>query len=163
MDAGQCSRLSEIQAREYIENMRWPDGPICPRCTTNNVGKLLGKSTTKGTYKCYECRTKFTVMIGTMFERSHIPLRDWLYAVARMCASTKGISAKQLQRELCVGYKTAWFMCHRIRHARADAYDDFHGYATAQRTVSYATVISKFDDILRKLISTPSITMPKRK
>lgn len=109
--------LSDDEARAYLENLRWPDGPVCPHCGSKNAVALQGKAHRKGVKKCRDCRKQFTVTVGSIFERSHVPLRHWVYAYARMCASKKGISAKQLERELGVSYKTAWFMCHRIRHS----------------------------------------------
>ncbi len=109
--------FTEEEARQYLEKLRWPDCPVCPHCGGVNARKLEGKSTRAGVHKCRDCRKQFTVTVGTIFERSHLPLRHWVYAFARMCAAKKGISAKQLERELGISYKAAWFMCHRIRHA----------------------------------------------
>lgn len=117
MNAAQLTRLTEEQARTMLEKIRWPEGPICPKCGSVNAVKLGGKAGEKGQCKCRDCRKKFTIRVGTIFEDSPIPLRDWVYAFSRMCASKKGISAHQLHRELGVTYKTAWFICHRIRHA----------------------------------------------
>ena len=118
MNAAQLTRLTEEQARTMLEKIRWGNGdPYCPQCGSTNAMKLGGKAGEKGQCKCRDCRKKFTVKVGTIFEDSPLPLRDWVYAFSRMCASKKGISAHQLHRELGVTYKTAWFMCHRIRHA----------------------------------------------
>ncbi|MBL0421728.1 IS1595 family transposase [Ramlibacter sp. AW1] len=106
------------KAREYLEALRWPHGPVCPHC--GSLGKhlvLKGKQYRPGLYKCADCYEQFTVTVGTVFERSKVPLNLWLQAVHLMCASKKGISAKQVERMLGVTYKTAWFMCHRIREA----------------------------------------------
>jgi len=109
---------NEEAAYAFVEARIWPNGPVCPRCgTTERVGKLQGKSTRIGTYKCYECRKPFTVKIGTIFESSHVPLHKWLQAIFLIAASKKGISANQLHRTLGVTLKTAWFMGHRIREA----------------------------------------------
>jgi len=107
----------EEKAREYLEALRWPNGPVCPHCGNEGGWKLEGKSTRPGLYKCvaYPCREQFTVTVGTVFERSKIPLTKWLMAVHLMCASKKGISSHQLHRMLGVTYKTAWFMSHRLR------------------------------------------------
>lgn len=113
-------RLTEAEARLFLEGVLWPDGPVCPRCKGKNARKMEGKSCRPGLYNCRDCRKPFTVTVGTIFERSHYPLRDWVYVFTRMCASKKGISAKQIERELDCQYRTAWFMCHRIRHAMAD-------------------------------------------
>ncbi len=114
---------TEDEARAFLEALRWPDGPICPHCGATDPYKLTpkksGSKTRKGLYKCRAkaCRKQFTVTVGTIFEDSHIPLRKWLMAIHLMCASKKGMSAHQLHRMLAVTYKTAWFMCHRIRYA----------------------------------------------
>lgn len=111
------SRMSEPEARAMLEGIRWPNGVACVKCGSRSVGLLKGKATRPGVYKCRDCRKQFTVTVGTIFERSHINLADWVYAFDRMCCSKKGVSALQVQRELGVTYKTAWFMCHRIREA----------------------------------------------
>lgn len=118
--AKKLCRLSEVEAREMLERIRWPNGACCVHCGSREVAALKGKSTRAGVYKCRDCRKQFTVTVGTIFERSHVPLADWVYAFDRMCASKKGISALQLSRELHVTYKTAWFMCHRVREAMSD-------------------------------------------
>lgn len=106
------------KAREYLEALRWPSGVICPHCgVIDGHYKLQGKATRPGVYKCGSCSDQFTVTVGTVFERSKIALNIWLQAVHLMCASKKGVSAKQVERMLGVSYKTAWFMCHRIREA----------------------------------------------
>ena len=108
------------KAREHLESLRWPNGPICPHCGNadpKRIKALTGKAHRKGVYQCNECREQFTVTVGTVFERSKIPLNKWLLATHFMCASKKGMSAHQLHRMLGVTYKTAWFMCHRIREA----------------------------------------------
>ncbi|MGE3142352.1 MAG: IS1595 family transposase [Hyphomonadaceae bacterium] len=106
-------------AREHIESLLWPDGPVCPRCGVIGEATLLqGKSTRPGVYNCRPCDKPFTVMVGTVYEDSHIPLHKWVYATHLMSASKKGISALQLQRMLGLGsYRTAWFLAHRIREA----------------------------------------------
>lgn len=110
------------KAREYLEQLRWADGVVCPHCgVIDGHYKLQGKSTRPGVYKCGSCSEQFTVTVGTVFERSKIKLNIWLQAVHLMSASKKGISAKQLERMLGVSYKTAWFMAHRIREAMTPA------------------------------------------
>lgn len=111
----------EDAARAHFEALRWPDGRVCPHCgTVGNSVLLKGKSTRPGLYKCRDCRKPFTATLGTIYERSHIPLHKWLLATHLMCASKKGMSAKQLHRMLGFGsYRTAWFMAHRIREAMA--------------------------------------------
>jgi transposase-like protein len=109
---------NEDKARKHLEALRWPNGAICPHCgVIGNAVELEGKSTRPGVYKCRDCRKPFSVTVGTVFERSHIPLSKWLLAVHLMSSSKKGISSHQLHRMLGVTYKTAWFMSHRIREA----------------------------------------------
>jgi transposase-like protein len=113
----------EDAARKHLEALQWPEGVVCPHCGNVDqarIKSLQGKSTRPGVYKCNECRKPFSVTVGTVFERSHIPLHKWLYATHLMTASKKGISAHQLHRTLEVTYKSAWFMAHRIREAMAD-------------------------------------------
>ncbi len=107
------------KARERLESLRWPDGPVCPHCGSVKAWAI---KTRPGLYKCaeYRCRKQFTVTVGTVFERSRVPLNKWLMAVYLMCSSKKGISSHQLHRTLGVTYKTAWFMTHRIREAMRD-------------------------------------------
>lgn len=106
------------KARVHLEAIRWPDGPICPHCgVIDNAAQLSGKSTRPGVYKCRDCRKPFSVTVGTVFERSKVPLNKWLLATHLLTSSKKGISSHQLHRSLGVTYKTAWFMTHRIRCA----------------------------------------------
>jgi transposase-like protein len=103
------------KARKWLEGHLWPDGPVCGYCGTANEATAI--STRPGFYQCNACRKQFTVMVGTLFERSHVPLNKWLMAAFLLCASKKGISAHQMHRMLGVTYKTAWFMMHRLREA----------------------------------------------
>jgi transposase-like protein len=114
---------NEDRAREALEAMRWPNGPICPHCgSVEGIAKAQGKSVRPGLRYCSACNAQFTVTIGTIMERSHVPLTKWWLAMHLMGSSKKGISAHQMHRMLGVTYKTAWFMCHRIREAmRADS------------------------------------------
>src|ERR1700761_4871689 len=111
------------KAREWLEARRWPEGPVCPHCgVINRAYRLQAKPGSsrpvrKGVWKCKDCRKQFTVTLGTVFAETHLPLNKWLYAMHLMCSSKKGISAHQLHRILEVQYKTAWFLCHRIRKA----------------------------------------------
>ena len=108
----------EAAAYAYVEARIWPEGPVCPHCGgVERIGKMGGKSTRIGAYKCYQCRKPFTVKIGTIFEASHVPLSVWLQAMYLIVGSKKGISSNQLHRTLGVTLKTAWFMAHRIREA----------------------------------------------
>jgi transposase-like protein len=104
-------------AREHLEAIRWPNGPVCPHCGSLNVRKVTGTKHRPGLYACREkeCGGHFTATVGTLFERSHVPLHMWFQAVYFLCSSKKGMSAHQLHRTLGVTYKTAWFMFHRIR------------------------------------------------
>jgi transposase-like protein len=107
-------------ARRHLEKIRWPEGQICPHCGNADqakIRKLKGKSHRPGLYQCNECREHFTVTVGSVMERSHIPLSKWVYAFHLMAASKKGVSAHQLHRMLGITYKSAWFMSHRIREA----------------------------------------------
>jgi transposase-like protein len=105
-------------ALAYLEAVLWPDGPTCPHCgATDRIYELKGKSTRPGVRKCGHCRKPFTVTVGTVFERSHIPLHKWIQAFYLLCCSKKGISSHQLHRILGVSYKAAWFLTHRIREA----------------------------------------------
>jgi len=113
---------NEDAARQLLEHLRWPSGPVCPHCGATDVYRLEGKATStkpvrKGVLKCKACRKQFTVTVGTIFEDSHIPLHKWLLAIQLLCSSKKGMSAHQLHRILSVTYKSAWFMAHRIRYA----------------------------------------------
>lgn len=110
-------------AREYLERVRWPQGPICPHCGSISKAhyKLEGEAHRAGLWKCKDCREQFSVTVGTVFERSKIALNVWLQAVFLLCSSKKGMSSHQLHRTLGVTYKTAWFMTHRIREAMTTA------------------------------------------
>jgi transposase-like protein len=108
------------KAREHLEAQRWPDGPYCPHCGNVDQARIRpmkGKAHRPGLYNCRECRKQFSVTVGTVFERSKVPLNKWLMATYLLSASKKGMSAHQLHRTLGVTYKTAWFMFHRIREA----------------------------------------------
>ena len=108
-------------ARKHLESLRWADGRFCPHCgEAENTSPVRGKKHRPGLYYCNGCKKQFTVTVGTVFERSHIPLNKWLLAFHLMNASKKGISAHQLHRMLGITYKSAWFMAHRIREAMKD-------------------------------------------
>lgn len=119
---------NEDAAREYLEGIHWPEGPLCPHCGSDNAKRLppqRGRKTKanpegtvrRGVVQCNDCRQQYTVTVGTVFERSKVPLNKWLLANHLLCASKKGISGHQMARMLGVTYKTAWFMMHRIREA----------------------------------------------
>jgi transposase-like protein len=109
---------NEEAAYAYVEAIVWKKGRVCPHCgVVDRSGALKGKSTRVGTYKCYACRKPFTVKVGTIFEKSHIPMRIWLQAMHLLCSSKKGFSANQFARVLGVDIKTGWFIGHRLREA----------------------------------------------
>jgi transposase-like protein len=109
---------NEEAAFAYLEARLWPTGPVCKHCGgSERIGKLKGKTTRPGLYKCYACRKPFTVRMGTVFESSHIPVRYWLQAIYLMASSKKGVSTRQLHRTFGGSMTTIWFMAHRIREA----------------------------------------------
>lgn len=113
----------ETKARELLESWRWPHGPVCPHCGNagaKTLSKLKAQATSRrgvraGVYFCGACRRQFTVTVGTVLERSHVPLSKWLLALSLLCSAKKSLSANQVHRMIGVTYKTAWFLCHRIR------------------------------------------------
>jgi transposase-like protein len=112
----------EDKAREALEALRWPEGPICPHCNNSDperIAKVEGKKQThrKGLYYCAECKGQFTVTVGTVFERSKVPLTKWWMAAHLMNSGKNGVSAHEIHRQIGVTYKTAWFMMHRLREA----------------------------------------------
>ena len=108
----------ETKAREWLEARVWPNGPVCPKCGVVGDATLMqGKSHRPGLYQCNACRQPFTVTVGTLYERSKIPLHKWLAATHLMMASKKGMSALEIGRLLGFSKKTAWFVCHRIRES----------------------------------------------
>ena len=115
---------NETNARLHLEALRWSDGPYCPHCGSFAAKRLEGKSHRAGLVQCNDCREQYTVTVGTVFERSKVPLHKWLLCNHLLCASKKGMSAKQIERMLGVTYKTAWFMCHRLREAMDGANGD---------------------------------------
>lgn len=134
---------TEEAAREYFENLRWPDGPICSHCGNSESSRIYKitpnpeKKIRRGLYRCAECKGDFTVTINTVMEDSHIPLNKWLLAFYIMCASKTQVSALHLQRQLELGsYRTAWHLCHRIRFALKDVMpeDKLNGTVEADET-----------------------------
>src|SRR5436309_2319371 len=124
---------TDEKSRRYLEEIRWPDGVVCPHCKNEDQKRIWkieenpNKKIRAGLYQCAECKAQFTVTVGTIFEDSHIPLRKWLVAWYLLCSSKKGISSLQIQRMLGLGsYRTALFMMHRIRYALAQP--DFTTY-----------------------------------
>jgi transposase-like protein len=113
----------ETAAREALEATVWPNGPVCPHCGNveqAKIAKAQGKAVRPGLYYCAACNGQFTATVGTVFERSKIPLTKWWLAMHLLGSSKKGFSSHQLHRSLGVTYKTAWFMTHRIREAMRD-------------------------------------------
>jgi transposase-like protein len=114
----------ESLAREWLEKQLWPNGPVCPHCGSVDEATLMqGKTTRPGLYKCNGCHQPFTVTVGTLYERSKVPLSKWLAATHLLMASKKGMSAMQIGRMLDLPYKTAWFLMHRIRESLRPAGD----------------------------------------
>jgi transposase-like protein len=111
----------EEAAFRFVEGLIWSNGPVCPKCGgVDRISAIKAnpeKRVRYGLKKCGQCKSQFTVRMGTIFEESKLPLHKWLQAIYLMCSSKKGISAKQLERTLEVTYKTAWFLAHRIREA----------------------------------------------
>jgi transposase-like protein len=115
----------EAKAREFLEGKLWPEGPICPKCGVIDEATLMrGKTTRPGLYQCNACREPFTVTVGTLYERSKVPLTKWLAATHLMMASKKGMSALEIGRLLGLSKKTAWFLCHRIRESLRETSPD---------------------------------------
>ena len=121
-------KMSEADARSFLEAQRWPNGAVCPHCGTVGEAKRLdsaeGSKTRDGVWQCNACREQFTVTVGTIMEGSHLPLATWLAAIHIICSSKKSVSALQVQRQLEIGsYRTAWHLCHRIRFMLANGGD----------------------------------------
>ncbi len=119
MSAIDVGRLTEDEARGILEAIRWPDGPKCSHCGSKMVTRLPDSSKYRhGLFQCNGCRGQFSVILGTVMQRSHITLRQWVQAFHSMCSHRQGVSALQLQRNLGLGsYQSAWFLVHRIREA----------------------------------------------
>jgi transposase-like protein len=107
-------RFGNDQAcRNYLEHLRWRNGVVCPKCQGTRVSSILKRDQ----YDCDSCRYQFSVTAGTVFHDTHLPLTKWFLATYLLCQSKKGMSAHQLHRMLKINYRTAWYLCHRIRHA----------------------------------------------
>lgn len=104
---------NESKCRQYLEGLKWSDGVTCPRCGSKKISRIKKRDQ----FDCDECRYQFSVTANTIFHDSHLPIWKWFLAVYLMTESKKGISANQLKRSLNVSYKTAWYLCHRIRKA----------------------------------------------
>jgi transposase-like protein len=105
------------KCRNYLEHLRWKDGVTCPKCLGTRVSSILKRDQ----FDCDSCRYQFSVTAGTIFHDTHLPLTKWFLAVYLICQSRKGMSANQLKRMLRINYRTAWYLCHRIRHAMIEA------------------------------------------
>ncbi len=130
---------SDAECRDFLEIMRWGDSPMCPKCGAEKPYRITRKARNKNQvrklFKCRKCRRQFSVTVGTIFEDSKIPLPKWFAAIYLMCSSKKGISAHQLHRMLDITYRSAWFMCHRIRNAmQDDTGDPLSGIVEADET-----------------------------
>jgi transposase-like protein len=122
---------SEQKCRTYLEGLRWPDGVRCPKCGSDKISRIVKRNQ----FDCDACRYQFSVTAGTIFHDSHLPLWKWFLAIYVVGESKKGISANQLKRMLKVSYKTAWYLCHRIRAAMtADGLDLLSGIVEADET-----------------------------
>ena len=105
---------SDEKCREVLEELRWPNGVACPRC---GVLERHAYDSERHVYDCYSCGYQFSVLAGTIFHDTKLPLRKWFMAVLLMVEAKKGMSANQMKRTIGVSYKTAWYLCHRIRAA----------------------------------------------
>ena len=117
-------------ARVYLEGRLWPNGPRCPVC---KLGERITERT-GGFYRCNACKEDFTVRTGTIFERSHIPLHKWIYAMYQLVTARKGVSSVQLAKEIGVTQKSAWFMLHRLREACGPSFDTLKGIVEIDET-----------------------------
>src|SRR3954449_11057323 len=122
LDLGNPIFHDDNAAREYLETVLWPQGPVCPRCGVmgDRIKKMEGKSLRAGVYNCKDCRKPFSVTVGTVMERSHIPLSKWVLASRLLASSKKSMSAHQLHRMMDISYEAAWFLFHRLREAAID-------------------------------------------
>ena len=109
---------SEPKCREYLEALRWPDQVLCPRCGSDKISNIVKRNQ----YDCDACRYQFSVTAGTIFNDSHLPIWKWFLCVYLLCESKKGMSANQIKRTLGISYKTAWYLCHRIRAAMKEVH-----------------------------------------
>lgn len=129
---------TDEKCRELLERLRWPEGVMCPRCKDSRISRLKDYAR----FECVGCRYQFTVMSGTIFHDTHLPLPTWFLAVLLLCESKKGMSANQIKRTLGVSYKTAWYLCHRIRAAMASA-DRPMLYGTVEMDETYVGGIQR--------------------
>ena len=119
-------------ARQYLESRLWPTGVKCPTCAgMNRITTRKG-----GYYRCNACKVDFTVRTGTIFERSHVPLHKWLYAMYLLVTSRKGVSSLQLSKEIGITQKSAWFVLHRLREACGNDMQALRGVVEIDETFS---------------------------
>lgn len=123
----------ESTARIYLESRRWPKGTTCPTCSGQD---RLTTRKREGFYRCNKCQLDFTIRTGTIFERSHIPLQKWSYAMYLMVTARKGISSMQVAKEIGVTQKAAWFMLHRLREACGGELEKLQAYLGARKRTS---------------------------
>lgn len=114
---------SEDKCRAFLEALRWPNGPTCPRCGSNSISRVK----VRGQFDCNACRYQFSITAGTIFHDSHLPVWKWFLTAYIMIESKKGVSANQIKRTLNVSYKTAWYLCHRIRAAMTETNPELLG------------------------------------
>jgi transposase-like protein len=114
-------RWTDQDCYDYLEEKRWPSGPVCPRCGATEPYRIerhsVSKNLVRKLYSCRRCRKQFTATLGTIFQDSKVPLSKWFVAIDMMCTDDRGLSAHQIHREMGVTYKSAWYMCKRIRDA----------------------------------------------
>ncbi len=121
---------TDEHCREALMHLRWPTGVKCPKCQSENVAPVSDRKV----YVCYSCRYQFSVTVGTIFHDSHLPLTKWFFVTYLMTESRKGISANQVKRMLGISYKTAWYLCHRIRAAMTEAEHKLTGTVEVDET-----------------------------
>src|ERR1035437_1471185 len=104
---------TDDQCRAYLTELRWAGKVTCPKCLSDSISRVQKRNI----FDCNSCRYQFSVLSGTMFHDTHLPLTKWFFATYLMCESRKGMSANQIKRMLRIGYETSWYLCHRIRAA----------------------------------------------
>jgi transposase-like protein len=160
---------TETRCRELLERLRWPEGVNCPRCKDTRVSRMKDYAR----FECVGCEYQFTVTSGTIFHDTHLPMPIWFLAVLLICEAKKGMSAAQLKRTLWGehkgSYKTAWYLCHRIRKAMATAEktmmdgvvemnETYVGGKVHGKTQSEANRANLFVDTLRHMVTADPLT-----